>query len=99
MIAFKCCLIAITLSEKELAGSHKKDDDVQGGGYTDTESGENKNAGTANPNKSWHRVLLLVIAITVHNFPEGMAVGVGFGGIGKTPGATFGKARSLVYSM
>jgi hypothetical protein len=25
-------------------------------------------------------VLLLVIAITIHNFPEGMAVGVGFGG-------------------
>ncbi len=30
---------------------------------------------------SWRRILLLVIAITVHNFPEGMAVGVGFGAI------------------
>lgn len=27
-----------------------------------------------------HRIWLFVIAITLHNFPEGMAVGVGFGG-------------------
>jgi len=29
--------------------------------------------------QSWRRILLLVLAITVHNFPEGLAVGVGFG--------------------
>jgi len=29
--------------------------------------------------QSWRRIILLVIAITVHNFPEGLAVGVGFG--------------------
>lgn len=28
----------------------------------------------------WRKVWLFVIAITLHNFPEGMAVGVGFGG-------------------
>ncbi len=28
---------------------------------------------------SWHRSILLVIAITLHNFPEGLAVGVAFG--------------------
>lgn len=26
---------------------------------------------------SWRRIMLLVIAVTVHNFPEGLAVGVG----------------------
>ena len=30
---------------------------------------------------SWHRILLLVIAIVIHNFPEGLAVGVGFGAL------------------
>jgi len=29
--------------------------------------------------ESWQRMLALIIAITVHNIPEGMAVGVGFG--------------------
>ena len=28
---------------------------------------------------SWHRSILLVLAITMHNFPEGLAVGVAFG--------------------
>ena len=49
--------------------------------------------------RSWHRVLLLVVAITVHNFPEGMAVGVGFGGIGRSAGASFGNARSLAIGI
>jgi len=31
--------------------------------------------------RSWRRVLLLTVAITVHNFPEGLAVGVGFGSL------------------
>lgn len=30
----------------------------------------------------WRRVMLLVAAITIHNFPEGLAVGVGYGGAG-----------------
>merc|ERR1711957_478944 len=36
------------------------------------------------------RLLLLIIAITIHNFPEGMAVGVGFGAMGSSPGAPIG---------
>ena len=28
---------------------------------------------------NWKRMMSLIIAITVHNIPEGMAVGVGFG--------------------
>ncbi|XP_078012016.1 zinc transporter ZIP11 isoform X3 [Phascolarctos cinereus] len=42
---------------------------------------------------SWRRILLLILAITVHNIPEGLAVGVGFGAVGKTASATFESAR------
>ncbi|NLE58001.1 MAG: ZIP family metal transporter, partial [Planctomycetes bacterium] len=31
---------------------------------------------------SWQRSVLLVLAITLHNFPEGLAVGVAFGAVG-----------------
>ncbi|ETV95875.1 hypothetical protein, variant [Aphanomyces invadans] len=48
---------------------------------------------------SYRRVILLVIAITVHNFPEGMAVGVGFGSIGHAPGATFSNAVNLAIGI
>uniref|UniRef100_UPI00358F126C zinc transporter ZIP11-like isoform X1 n=2 Tax=Myxine glutinosa TaxID=7769 RepID=UPI00358F126C len=47
----------------------------------------------------WHRIMLLVMAITVHNIPEGLAVGVGFGAIGRTESATFEKARSLAIGI
>ena len=42
---------------------------------------------------SWRRIVLLIVAITVHNIPEGLAVGVGFGAIGKSVTATFENAR------
>ena len=48
---------------------------------------------------SWRRILLLIMAVTVHNIPEGMAVGVGFGSIGKTPAATFEKAFNLAIGI
>ena len=32
------------------------------------------------PRASWRRAVLLMVAITIHNFPEGLAVGVAFGG-------------------
>ena len=31
------------------------------------------------PQSSWRRAVLLMVAITIHNFPEGLAVGVAFG--------------------
>lgn len=49
--------------------------------------------------QSWRRVLLLVIAITIHNFPEGLAVGVGFGAIGKSKESTFQSAFSLAMGI
>jgi ZIP family zinc transporter len=33
------------------------------------------------PKVAWHRSALLMLAMTLHNFPEGMAVGVGVGGL------------------
>lgn len=45
------------------------------------------------------RILLLVLAITVHNFPEGMAVGVCFGAVGGEGGTTIGEARALAWGI
>ncbi|XP_010016674.1 PREDICTED: zinc transporter ZIP11 [Nestor notabilis] len=42
---------------------------------------------------SWRRIMLMILAITIHNIPEGLAVGVGFGAIGKSASATFQSAR------
>jgi ZIP family zinc transporter len=33
------------------------------------------------PRVTWHRSALLMLAMTIHNFPEGLAVGVGFGAL------------------
>jgi len=37
---------------------------------------------------SWHRSVLLVLAITLHNIPEGLAVGVAFGALASDLPAT-----------
>ena len=34
---------------------------------------------------SWQRSILLVLAITIHNIPEGLAVGVAFGALSHNP--------------
>ncbi|XP_060108161.1 zinc transporter ZIP11 isoform X2 [Heteronotia binoei] len=48
---------------------------------------------------SWRRIMLLILAITIHNIPEGLAVGVGFGAIGKSASATFESARNLAVGI
>ncbi len=49
---------------------------------------------------SWQRSLLLVLAITIHNIPEGLAVGVAFGALGSEhPVATLGGAISLAIGI
>ncbi|XP_026860877.1 zinc transporter ZIP11 isoform X1 [Electrophorus electricus] len=48
---------------------------------------------------SWRRIVLLILAITIHNVPEGLAVGVGFGAAGKTSSATFESARNLAIGI
>ncbi|XP_033704414.1 zinc transporter ZIP11 isoform X2 [Tursiops truncatus] len=48
---------------------------------------------------SWRRIVLLILAITIHNIPEGLAVGVGFGAVEKTASATFESARNLAIGI
>lgn len=49
---------------------------------------------------SWRRSTLLVLAITLHNIPEGLAVGVAFGAVGAgIPGATLGGAVALAIGI
>ncbi len=48
----------------------------------------------------WHRVILLVLAITLHNFPEGLAVGVAFGAVAAgLPSATLLGAVALAIGI
>ena len=48
----------------------------------------------------WHRSTLLVLAITLHNIPEGLAIGVLFGGVAVGfEGATLGGAIALAIGI
>ena len=49
---------------------------------------------------SWQRSILLVLAITIHNIPEGLAVGVAFGAVAAgIPSATIGGAIALAIGI
>lgn len=49
---------------------------------------------------SWKKSILLVLAITLHNIPEGLAVGVAFGAVGAgIPSATFAGAVALALGI
>jgi ZIP family zinc transporter len=49
---------------------------------------------------SWRRTTLLILAITLHNFPEGLAVGVAFGAVAAgLPSATLGGAIALALGI
>lgn len=50
-------------------------------------------AATEGPKVAWHQSALLMLAMTLHNFPEGMAVGVGFAGL------DFGSAVALAIGI
>jgi len=48
----------------------------------------------------WQRSVLLVLAITMHNIPEGLAVGVAFGALGAgLPSASIGAAVALAIGI
>jgi len=48
----------------------------------------------------WRRVTLLILAITLHNIPEGLAVGVAFGAaFAGLPEATYGAAMALALGI
>lgn len=58
---------------------------------------ESEKEGVKSP---WHKTTLLVSAITMHNIPEGLAVGVLFGGVaGGIPEATIGGAVVLALGI
>ena len=58
---------------------------------------ESEKEGVKSP---WHRTTLLVSAITIHNIPEGLAVGVLFGGVAAgIPEATIGGAVALAMGI
>ena len=49
---------------------------------------------------TWERSVLLVLAITLHNFPEGLAVGVAFGAVAAgIPGAALAAAIALALGI
>lgn len=49
---------------------------------------------------TWQRTTLLVLAITLHNFPEGLAVGVAFGAVASgLPSATIAGAIALALGI
>ncbi len=48
----------------------------------------------------WRKSVLLVMAITLHNIPEGLAIGVAFGAVAAgQPGATLGAAIALAIGI
>ena len=48
----------------------------------------------------WHRTTLLILAITLHNIPEGLAVGVAFGAVGlRLESADLGAAVALAIGI
>lgn len=51
------------------------------------------------PPSSLRRTTLLVLAITLHNIPEGLAIGVAFGAIGLMPEATVSAAVALALGI
>lgn len=58
---------------------------------------KNKNS---NKNTSFKRCLMLITSITLHNIPEGMAIGVAFGSLGYgLEGATLGAAVMLAIGI
>lgn len=58
---------------------------------------ESEKEGVKSP---WHRTTLLVLAIALHNIPEGLAVGVLFGGVAAgIPEATIGGAVALALGI
>lgn len=49
---------------------------------------------------SWRRTTLLILAITIHNIPEGLAIGVAFGAVqAGIPSATFAGAIALAIGI
>jgi len=89
-------------SEKYGTNPFKSEKLGQGHAYYNGLEGGNNEAyreDTYTSNAQWKRIVLLIVAITVHNIPEGLAVGVGFGAIGRSKLATFESACTLAWGI
>ncbi len=59
-----------------------------------------RSGGTEGVRTTWQRSTLLVLAVTLHNIPEGLAVGVAFGAAAAgVPGATVSSAVALALGI
>ncbi|XP_022654486.1 zinc transporter ZIP11-like isoform X3 [Varroa destructor] len=90
--------VGILLADKAVSDSKKDDDLLQYRNYHDG-SNDSVRLGKNARDLRWKRVLLLIIAITVHNIPEGLAVGVGFGATATTQAISFSSAANLVLGI
>lgn len=63
--------------ESQTADEHDSNGDTAS--QLPTNPASHSTVGSAASHASWRRLMLMIIAIVIHNFPEGMAVGVAFG--------------------
>ncbi|XP_008313016.2 zinc transporter ZIP11 isoform X2 [Cynoglossus semilaevis] len=92
--------MSVRIDKMENGDVHQRRRTAQHPGVLNEQEMESKQQEEARKTgSSWRRILLLILAITIHNIPEGLAVGVGFGAIGKTSSATFESARNLAIGI
>ncbi|XP_056152971.1 zinc transporter ZIP11-like isoform X2 [Lampris incognitus] len=91
--------MSIRIDKIENGEVHQRRRGPPTGGSEEQETGSRQQEERRQKGNSWRRILLLILAITIHNIPEGLAVGVGFGAIGKTTSATFESARNLAIGI
>ncbi|XP_054913450.1 zinc transporter ZIP11-like isoform X2 [Poeciliopsis prolifica] len=91
--------MTIRIDKTEYGEVYQRRRGPNSGHFDGQEAGSKTPEGVGQTANRWRRILLLILAITIHNIPEGLAVGVGFGAIGKTTSATFESARNLAIGI
>ncbi|XP_068615032.1 zinc transporter ZIP11-like [Brachionichthys hirsutus] len=91
--------MSIRIDKVENGDVYQRRKGPQSGNSDGQETGSKQQTEAEMAGSSWRRILLLILAITIHNIPEGLAVGVGFGAVGKTSSATFESARNLAIGI
>ncbi|XP_061564238.1 zinc transporter ZIP11-like isoform X2 [Cololabis saira] len=91
--------MTIRIDKIENGDVHQRRKGPQSSHSDGQETGTRHQEGVGQMASSWRRILLLILAITIHNIPEGLAVGVGFGAVGKASSATFESARNLAIGI
>ncbi|XP_056222161.1 zinc transporter ZIP11-like isoform X2 [Seriola aureovittata] len=91
--------MTIRIDKTENGDVHQRKRGPHAGTSDGQETGSKQQEAVGKMGSSWRRIILLILAITIHNIPEGLAVGVGFGAIGKTSSATFESARNLAIGI